>query len=199
MKTLKPILLACAAALGFAAFAETPDVLIRYVQNDGTQYFDTGVIGKSYTKAEIDFYAVTFPGNGVSIMGSKSSKEVSPWFYNYGIGLQYDGKLINSYGVASKDNRYRILTTVEPSDQTVYWYHNDVTKTPNSPPPSTWNGTTELPMYLFGRNDNGTATLCDGKFRLYGLKIWQKATADGEYELVRDYKPAMKDGNRCHL
>ena len=54
---MKKIALFCFAFVGVGVFAETPDSFIDHVQNDGTQYFDTGVIGKSYTKAEIDFTA----------------------------------------------------------------------------------------------------------------------------------------------
>ena len=68
------VLAAVVGLLGLAARGEVPDEFISHVQSDGTQYFDTGVIGKSYTKTEIDFTAEVWPTHGTCIFGSKGTK-----------------------------------------------------------------------------------------------------------------------------
>ena len=45
-------LLAYAVALSLTAFAEQPDKWVRYVEATGSQYVDTGIIGRWNTKAE---------------------------------------------------------------------------------------------------------------------------------------------------
>jgi len=189
-----PVLVAVVGLLGLAARGEVPDEFISHVQSDGTQYFDTGVVGKSYTKAEIDFTCEVWPANGTCIFGSQTpSLSVHPWHYNYGIGLFYGGKLINSYNYAKFGTRYNIVTTCEPNSQSVFWSDTGTNFTNNS----SSTGTTGLSMYLFAKNNNGTPELCGGAVALHGLKIWQKDSAEGEYSLVRDYRPAIKDGKTC--
>ena len=186
-------MVAVAAGLfGMTAMAEQPDEFITYVQNDGTQYFDTGVIGKAYTKAEIDYVPETIPGNGVAILGSRSTQTIALWFNNYGFGLHYWGDLINNVA-RDVGVRRTLINTVEPGNQTVQWIQGGT----NFVKTKTGAYSTDLSMYLFALNNNGTANLCNGILRLYGLKIWQKDSAEGEYSLVRDYRPAIKDGKAC--
>lgn len=195
--------------LGSAAMAETPDTLIDYVRSDGTQYFDTGVIGKAYTKAEMDFNAEAIPKHGSYIFGSKGTDNniVAPWYFNYGMGSYYgnnNNDLINSYGHPCENARYRYVSTLEPNYQATYWYDNDLTYPTNGHKTATYSGSTGLSMYLFALNNKGSAQLVEQNpdrafigLRLYGLKVWQKDSAEGEYSLVRDYRPAIKNGKVC--
>jgi hypothetical protein len=192
-----PMLAAVVGLLGLAARGEVPDEFLDHVQSDGTQYFDTGVIGKSYTKAEIDFTAEAWPAHGTHIFGSKGTKIVAPWYFNYGVGLYYESKLINSYQHANPGIRYKIVTTCEPNNQTVFWVDSGKIFKTSDGSHSPWSGTTDRPMYIFALNDNGTPVLSGGILRLYGMKVWQKDSADGEYALIRDYRPAVKDGKSC--
>ena len=143
------VLAVAVGLLGMTVMADAPDEFISHVQSDGTQYFDTGVIGKSYTKAEIDFTAEVWPTHGTCIFGSKGTKIVAPWYYNYGVGLYYESKLINSYQHANPGIRYKIVTTCEPNNQTVFWVDSGKTFKPNNDSHSSWSGTTDRPMYLF--------------------------------------------------
>ena len=52
---------------------------------------------------------------------------------------------------------------------------------------------TECNLYLFACNVSGTATK-PASARCYGTKIWQ-TDANGNYQLVRDYIPCVKDGS----
>ena len=56
MKPVGIYAVAFGVAMGMAAsrvaLAETPDKLVRYVEATGTQYIDTGVVGRHGTKAE---------------------------------------------------------------------------------------------------------------------------------------------------
>ena len=195
---------AVAVLAGTAAMAETPDSYLDYVRADGTQYFDTGVIGKAYTKAEIDFHAEAMPKHGSYIFGSQGdsgNKIVAPWYYNYGTGAYYDGAFINCYGHPCEYARFKFVSTLEPKYQVVYWYDTGVTYPTNGPNTQTYAGSTGQSMYLFALNNNGTPQLLEKRedktyigLRLYGLKVWQKDSAEGEYSLVRDYRPAVKSG-----
>ena len=196
-RVILPMLAAAVGLLGMTVMADAPDEFISHVQSDGTQYFDTGVIGKSYTKAEIDFTAEAWPADGTHIFGSKGTKIVAPWYYNYGVGLYYESKLINSYQHANLGIRYKIVTTCEPNNQTVFWVDSGKIFKTSDGSHSPWSGTTDRPMYIFALNDNGTPVLSGGILRLYGMKVWQKDSAEGAYSLVRDYRPAIKNGKTC--
>ena len=193
MKTLKPILLTCAVALGFAASAETPDSFIRCVQSDGTQYFDTGVIGKPYTKCEVEFCVSETPAHNTGQIGSiKGTDKFAMLHQNYGWGMHYYSKLINKVvREEAIDRPIRFLVTMEPGNQKVEWNGQSWSEAGTS------TTDTGLSMYVFGMNHDGAAEIEPKPMRLYVLKIWQKASADGEYELLRDYKPAKKDGKCC--
>lgn len=196
--------------VGLSAFGEEPDVFIQYVETDGTQYFDTGVLGGAFTKAEIEFLYVQFPSNGKHLLGSRedssNAKTASPWYYSYGTGFYYASKGNGSGGKVGGTGRtlnvrYKLVSTLEPSaadKQTALWLAGYGVET-NEVYVNTQSGTVakNLNMYLFALNDGGTPVLADGQIRLYGLKIWSKNSKDDEYELKRDYRPARKDGKAC--
>ena len=196
--------------LGLSAFGEEPDTFIQYVENDGTQYFDTGVLGGAFTKAEIEFLYVAFPSNGKHLLGSRAdgepSKAASPWYYSYGTGFYYAGKGNSSGGKSGGTGRtlnvrYKLVSTVEPkaaNGQTALWVAGYGVET-NEVYGNTQSGTVakDLNLYLFALNESGTPVMADGQIRLYGLKIWSKNLKDDEYELKRDYRPARKDGKAC--
>lgn len=193
MKSLMSVVALGAILPGLIAFGEEPDEFIDYIQPDGSQYFDTGVIGKVNTKVEIDFMQFDTPSeHGVCHFGCKGDggKVFAPWYQNYNWGMHYDGKLVNKVTRANFEHR-KMLVTIEKGKQTVEW--NGTVYSPSSVSSTDLN--TGLSMYLFAMNDNGSAVLASKPCRLYSLKVWQKETADGEYELVRDYRPCRKNGS----
>jgi hypothetical protein len=187
----------------FSATAESPDMFIDFVANNGTSYFDTGVIGKTFTKVEIDFQAEQFPTHGTYIMGAESSFNISPWYYNYGNGLYYYNLLINSNPYAQVGVRYNVRSVIEQGLQTIDYLDLTTGESliqygPNDAKPhSTYSGSTELPMYLFAVNRQGSPVISDGRIKLFGLKIYQKNSAQEEYTLLRNYKPAIKNDRVC--
>jgi hypothetical protein len=187
----------------FSAAAESPDMFIDFVANNGTSYFDTGVIGKTFTKVEIDFQAEQFPTHGTYIMGAESSFNISPWYYNYGNGLYYYNLLINSNPYAQVGVRYNVRSVIEQGLQTIDYLDLTTGESliqygPNDAKPhSTYSGSTELPMYLFAVNRKGSPVISDGRIKLFGLKIYQKNSAQEEYTLLRNYKPAIKNDRVC--
>ena len=56
-------------ALAGAALADLPDAFVEYVQSDGTQYIDTGVIGRCGTVA--DMTITRFDNDDRAILGSR--------------------------------------------------------------------------------------------------------------------------------
>ena len=49
---MKARFVALCAVVPALAFAETPDKFVRYVESTGSQYVDTGVVGRWNTKVE---------------------------------------------------------------------------------------------------------------------------------------------------
>ena len=53
-----------------------PDKMLEYVESDGTQYIDTGVVGRDGTKAEIDFKFNEVGSSSIILLGADDS---DPW------------------------------------------------------------------------------------------------------------------------
>ena len=62
-------ILLIAAAAGVTS-ADTPDKFVEYVESSGVQYVDTGIIGRSGTKAEMKFNANSDNGSGVYLLSA---------------------------------------------------------------------------------------------------------------------------------
>ena len=182
-----------------------PDKMLEYVEADGTQYIDTGVVGRDGTKAEMTLVYTSLTGGNVGhvMLGSSSGVSTNmfymPWCRTY-----------NSY--------YRAMTGYNARYQYIYWaegysaIYTDTKKytlsceaTANCHYNATLNGydnsydysangpvDTEYTMYAFAANDSGVAAKY-ASAKLYSLKIWQ-TDANGDYQLVRDFIPCIKDG-----
>ena len=57
------------------AFADTPDELLDYVESTGSQYIDTGVVGKSGTKAAMQMMWTKNESDKSFLAARKSSSE----------------------------------------------------------------------------------------------------------------------------
>ena len=181
-----------------------PDKMLEYVESDGTQYIDTGVVGRDGTKAEMTLVYTSLTGGNVGhvMLGSSSGASTNmfymPWCRTY-----------NSY--------YRAMTGYNARYQYIYWaegysaiytdtkYTLSCEATANCHYNATLNGydnsydysangpvDTGYPMYAFAANDSGVAAKY-ASAKLYSLKIWQ-TDANGDYQLVRDFIPCIKDG-----
>jgi len=207
-----------AAALGWAAagimgtaFAEQPDRWVSYVESTGSQYIDTGIIGRWNTKVECK----------VEWMELKDSAFIASRTGEWGTS-HVDGKMYFCYCENVDGNMFTAQDIGESIGEqygTSYWYHrfeknrvytytSEFTATNGAGEASNkikvdnyfdvWNKSrpgydTGLNLYIFACNQKGNAS-AKSNARCYGLKIWQGPVTGGVMTLVRDFKPCMKNG-----
>ena len=187
-------MLACAMALSLTVFAETPDKFVRYVESTGSQYIDTGIVGRYGTKAECKVAWMEF--------GDKAFLDCGDWSNNTRFFMCHcstaSGHMFLGYrGKYNVHKTYDLLFEMKR----VYTYTTDISAPDaddNTTAKVTIDGITAdtvvtnsldtgLNLYVFAMNHNGAA-YAHSKTRCYGLKIWQDGT------LVRDFKPCVHGG-----
>ena len=177
-----------------------PDAFVEYVESDGTQYIDTGVVGKDGTKAAMTVAWTVTPPTETScdwcFLGSYGNGQMFYLFrwlktngYNPGVYSGYNGRW-GIQGWRPPENRpFEVISDVA-LDGTFTMQHSGTTKvwdyTANAPV------NTDCNLYLFARDNAGTADNFM-PVRCYGVKIWQ-TDENGDYQLVRDFRPCIKDG-----
>ena len=178
-----------------------PKYYLDYVESDGSIYFDTGVMGRSGTKSELeitgtwnDESASAITAQDIIVLGArKSIYGLDPQrFYLFGVsqgwaGIGYGGFTYATQGgekTAVKAGTRMTVVTELNADSQVMDINGQRVHT------GTLSGTIDsgLPMYLFANNEGGNAS-GRGQVRCHRLKIWQNGV------LVRDYRPVMtKEG-----
>ena len=188
-----------------------PDAFVEYVESDGTQYIDTEVNARSGTKATAKLIytesnvSVNDNYGGYVVLGAKGSSNTS---YLYMIRRHYNGdnwRWMTCYG-----GRYQTLFEDMAKDQT-YVLASEITT--NGTCKATRNGRNGLERDYSGQTSNGTvvgaldtgvnfyalAANLNGnpghyaKVRLYSMTI-EQTDENGDYQLVRDFRPCIKDG-----
>ena len=168
-------------------------------------YIDTGVIAKDGTRmvAEMAWEA---NGDGAAVFCGASTDASNGRFWLYGrtsstqrMGYLNRGKTINGsehpittwkkYQVTTElDNTLQSISCKVWDDSAGVWQSNGSASESGYGPFSS-----ELTLYLFADNCNGTAqSFCQS--RCYYVKIYQK-DSDGVYRLVRYFVPVITPGN----
>ena len=177
--------------------ADTPDAYLDYVESTGTQWIDTGVIGKSGTRMVAEMEWVAKPSVQSTFCGaSNGGKYVTPYTsagshqVGYATLSQYQ---IQDGSKSNPDIRFRVETTLEAGSQSINVRALDG---------SGYNGvrtyndsaTVDLGcnLYLFARNDSGTANQYSSA-RIFSVMFWQK-DGNGNWQLVRHFLPCRKGG-----
>lgn len=165
-----------------------PDYFVEWIKTDGSQYIDTGVIGKTGTKVEMDVNYIS----GVVLLGSSDGTRLITFAQNWnGIGAMLGNNGAN-IGYALNSGRHILQTEATAagvltmnidrgSDKILTEYGSAFDSAQN--------------LYLFCGNHGGTANsdwYCTAE--LYSLKIWQIPSGGTEYALVRNFKPCVKGG-----
>ena len=183
---------------GSQATAETPDKFLRYVEATGSQYVDTGIVGRYGTKAEckvewMNLADTAFLASGYysgnkrfyacwcsSASGNMFTAQGTGDKVNNGQDLLFEKKRIYTYTTdfSDKDSNNMSTNTVSVDGSKVFSKAYTALDT-------------DVNLYVFANNQFGTAAAFS-KTRCYGLKIWQDGT------LVRDFRPCLKD-NRAGL
>ena len=188
-----------------------PDKTLEYVEADGRQYIDTGVNARSGTKATAKLVytesnvSVNDNYGGYVVLGARGSSNTS---YLYMIRRHYNGdnwRWMTCYG-----GRYQTLFEDMAKDQ-MYVLASEITT--NGTCKATRNGRNGLERDYSGQTSNGTvvgaldtgvnfyalAANLNGnpghyaKGRLYSMTI-EQTDENGDYQLVRDFRPCIKDG-----
>ena len=162
---------------------EKPAQYVEYVESNGKIFVDTGVIGKSGTKGELD---VTFLANeDKGCVDSRSGGNRFYLFHNgsitYGILYGYGGYV--NIGTPSVGTRYHVESSLFTGSQLV-WINGELKGNGSS---STAYDT-NLSMYLFACHQDGAPTYA-GSYRFYRLKLWQGNADGSNLQLLRDFKP----------
>ena len=178
----------------FMCKAETPDKFVRYVESTGSQYVDTGIVGRHGTKAECKVEWMNFADSAFLASGywSNNTRFYACWCSSA------SGNMFTAQRTGDKVNNGQDLLFEK---KRVYTYTTDFSAADGnnmSTNTVTIDGTkvfskaytaldTGLNLYVFANNQNGTAAGFS-KTRCYGLKIWQGGT------LVREFKPCVHNG-----
>ena len=189
---------ACALAMPPSGLSDTPSVLLDYVESNGTQYIDTGVVGADGIRMEAEMEWTAKPSSASVFCGAASGTGKYFTLYTSAGSHQmgYDSwsaAQIQDGSKATADTRFRVESFLEAGSQFLNVRKLDGSgytgiRTYNTAA-SVNTGTN---LYIFARNDAGTAALFSSA-RLYFLKLWKK-NGNGDYELVRHYIPCLDNG-----
>ena len=191
-------LAACALTLAATtALAELPDKFVRYVEATGSQYIDTGIVGRYGTKAECK---VAWMGLGDTAFLACGNYNNNTRFYMC-YSSSNAGNMFTAQRTGDKVHSNESGHDLLFDKKRIYTYTSDFSA-PYSDGTSTntitIDGTvvfkvgkqsldTGANLYIFACNREGSA-ISFSKTRFDGLQIWQ----DGS--LVRDFKPCVHDG-----
>ena len=183
-----------------------PDSYLHWVQSTGSQFIELpGVTGRTGTK--IQAVISGFSGGGQVLVGSYSSAGHISWKDDGSgyVGMGYKNKTdwgLNKgwAGCYDASGKGTLTSQISPLEFTLdlngnsTWYSDGYNPNKLSEGDKTAYDT-GLDMYVFALNNSGTAAN-RASCKLYSLKIWQTATTDGtgDYTLVADLKPCVKNG-----
>ena len=163
---------------------ETPDMFVKYVESNGSQWLDTEVLGRPGTKAEITVARLNTTDTG--ILGARNGNERFNLLWSKD-GYAYLGyrDTWNLHSRAAGIGDKHTFTSEIAADGTCRMSMDGDEASVNSEKgvssPTFYN------LYLFACDYVGVSNW-PSSARLFGCRIWQ----DGV--LVRDFKPCMKDG-----
>lgn len=180
-----------------------PDSWVQYVSTEDGEprYIDTCLVGRSGTKVEAKFRQTSSTSSWpvlIGVDGSANNTRFHPiaFYYNNQLHFQYRAvktSLIYNPGGYGKD---LVVTSDYKADGSATATVKDAATGAELANVSKGDMgealDTQRNMYLFACN--GNTWLSDYFFgRCHYVKIWQ-TNASGEYVLVRDYVPCLKDG-----
>ena len=169
---------------------EKPVCYVDYVESDGTIFVDTGVTGKSGTKADLKLQFKEKADRGFLDSRTGDSRfylihngaNNNVFYIGYGKAQSFSPCAINTdYTVQSELSVGRQEVTVDGVSK---WTTGQTTTYIN---PSD-NINTGYNLYLFAMNQDGSPTYA-GQARLYYLKLYQGDSDGSNMQLVRNLRP----------
>lgn len=148
---------------------------LDYIQSSGAQYVNTGYVPTANTRIVMDAEIVSHASNG-SYFGTRSATSGTDSVSNTLLILSTGGIRSDYYGNS-------VTSAAYPSGRQIINRNRNVTKIGDaSITNTTSNGSSTLPLFLFGTNTAGKLTL-PGRIKLYSCQIYDNGT------LIRDYWP----------
>ena len=197
-----------ASAVGLTALGEQPDKWVRYVEANGSQFVDTGIVGRWNTKAECKVEWMEFADEAFLASRSGVYPDNGRMYFCYSYstdGEMYVAQDIGDYvswqaGGGTwycrfeKNRVYTYTTEFSPTNgqgkatcSVKVDGINSLFSNERAGINSGYN------LYLFANNQKGKA-VSPSWARCYGLKLWQGPENGGDMTLVRDFYPCMKGG-----
>ena len=186
-----------------AAFAETPDKWVSYVESTGSQWVDTGITGRWNTKIECKVEWMNIADSAFISCGDwQNNTRFYPCYCcdNAGRIIVSQGtnvlvKLSNGWESRWEKSRvYDVTTTFSATNAA-----GQSTASIAIDGYSGWSRAekgldTGVNLYVFANNRGGGNVGGKSQSRCYGLKIYQGPIDGGDMVLVRDFQPCMKAG-----
>lgn len=172
------------ALLGSSTLNELPMGYTEalYVESDGTNYVDTGIIGKSGISCEGRISFVVVPSDATFIGSRIGDNRIYLLHYFQKPTYGY-GKYVQCGSASKADTVYDFTTVLKIGEQTFIWNGETIGSGTD-----TTEYNTGYTMYIFGLNQQDVLKW-PTKGRLYYLKIYENDV------LVRDYIPCIsKEG-----
>ena len=194
---------ACALALATAtAFAVTPEKWVSYVESTGSQWVDTGIIGRPNTKIEAKVEWMTLADSAFVASRTDSGNtrcymcycNESP--YQMLLSQRTNTKVLLSNGWETRWEKNRVYnyTAAFSATNSAGVSTGTVTVDGIGPWSTTFTGlNTGRSLYVFA-NNHGNGPAGKSKTRCYGLKIYQGPEDGGNMVLVRDFQPCFHNG-----
>ena len=192
----------CAGAI-LPLFAEQPDKWVSYVESTGSQWVDTGIIGRPNTKIEAKVEWVTTNDSAFVACGLYSNNTRFYMCYcengngNMIVSQRTNSKVLlsNEWETRWEKNRVYNYTAVFSATNSAGESTATVAVDGIGPWSKTFTGlNTGRTLYVFANNSADGTVGGRSKTRCYGLKIYQGPEDGGDMVLVRDFQPGIKDG-----
>ena len=186
------------------AISGKPDYCAQWIDSNGSTYIDTDVLGNPGVKAEAVVSWTSTSGDRFILSAQKSSSARCTMVYQdsgcLAAGVDSFERCNNTdptvvpanssqYATVAAGQTYTITANFQANAQSIVIDGGAYSSQTVFSRSKAMAGT-DLPLYLFARNNNGTADLF-ATARLHSLKIWQGGM------LVRDFIPGIRDGEGC--
>ena len=178
-----------------------PDYFVEWIKSDGTQYIDTGVVGKGGTKIEFTglMYEAAGTANNYVLMGCTMTSGGGLFIpmQGWGASAEYWGFTLT--GASGSGQARTSALRANWGVVTAEWATDGSFTLASGDSSQTWTCDPAVvdvfnTLYLFNSNAGGTLGFAGAKATCGSLKIWQIPSGGTEYVLVRNFKPCVKGG-----
>lgn len=191
-----------------AVLAERPDALLPYCGENLTDvaYLDTGLYPGADMKVELDLSFTSLTGNRgfggckptsdftLSFLARNGDVSPKKFYFAYKKNIDIYQPGTTDLLVPVKDTRYKVTTELAKGHQSCVIEQNGVVVGIGE-----GNSTEEAPTSKYtitlGKYRKNDGTVASTSYsRIYRAKLYTAPNGDGNYRLVRDFRPAIKDG-----